>query len=205
MQLFLEFLTKALLPLSIIILVTTTLTFISLFFVDKRRIKPNAPLTKLSSSKPTVSSNDSNGSKESMNIIGNSNHDNNIDNSVNEYNTPKNRISRRRDWDGITMTNKVFFDDKAELVNHILSKIDINSSIRVQKVLYLLYAYYGAIYGSLEQEKSYEEFETYPKGLFNANFEAWQYGPIDSEVWSAYKKISMKLKSMTPKLHKKKI
>ena len=86
------------------------------------------------------------------------------------------------------MTNKVFFDDKAELVNHILSKIDINSSIRVQKVLYLLYAYYGAIYGSLEQEKSYEEFETYPKRLFNANFEAWQYGPIDSEVWSAYKK-----------------
>ena len=81
------------------------------------------------------------------------------------------------------MTNKVFFDDKAELVNHILSKIDINSSIRVQKVLYLLYAYYGAIYGSLEQEKSYEEFETYPKRLFNANFEAWQYGPIDSEVF----------------------
>ena len=86
MQFFLEFLTKALVPLSIIILVTTILTFISLFFVDKRRIKPNAPLTKLSGSKPTISSNDS---KESMNIIGNSNHDNNIDNSVNEYNTPK--------------------------------------------------------------------------------------------------------------------
>ena len=86
MQFFLEFLTKALAPLSIIILVTTILTFISLFFVDKRRTKPNAPLTKLSGSKPTISSNDS---KESMNIIGNSNHDNNIDNSVNEYNTPK--------------------------------------------------------------------------------------------------------------------
>lgn len=43
MRSFLEFLTKALVYTSIIILITTILTFISLFFVDKRRIKPNAP------------------------------------------------------------------------------------------------------------------------------------------------------------------
>lgn len=85
------------------------------------------------------------------------------------------------------MADTVFFKDKTTLVNHILSRIDINSSIRIQKVLYLLYAYYGAIYGSLEQEESFEEFEAYPRRLFEADFEAWQYGPVDSEVWSSYK------------------
>lgn len=43
MQSFLEFLTKALLYVSIIILVTTILTFVMLLLVEKRRIKPNAP------------------------------------------------------------------------------------------------------------------------------------------------------------------
>lgn len=43
MQFFLEFLTKALVYTSIMILVAAILTFITLFFVDKRRIKPNAP------------------------------------------------------------------------------------------------------------------------------------------------------------------
>ena len=44
MQSFLEFLTKALVYTSIIILVTTILMFIMLLLVDKRRIKPNAPV-----------------------------------------------------------------------------------------------------------------------------------------------------------------
>lgn len=79
----------------------------------------------------------------------------------------------------------VFFSDKKILVNHILSKIEINSSIRVLKVLYLLYAYYGATYGSLKYDD--DEFEKYPSRLFDADFEAWQYGPVDCEVWSDYK------------------
>lgn len=85
------------------------------------------------------------------------------------------------------MTDTVFFNDKTTLVNHILFKIDINSSIRVQKLLYLLYAYYGATYGSINNQEGFEEFEPYPARLFKANFEAWQYGPVDSDVWSSYK------------------
>ncbi len=46
----------------------------------------NKILTKLFGSKPTISSNDSKGS---MNIIGNSNHDNNIDNRVLLQSFPK--------------------------------------------------------------------------------------------------------------------
>lgn len=43
MHSFLEFLTEVLLALSITVIVSTMLTFVSLFFIDKRRIKPNAP------------------------------------------------------------------------------------------------------------------------------------------------------------------
>lgn len=84
-----------------------------------------------------------------------------------------------------TPETDVFFSDKKILVNHILSKIEINSSIRVLKILYLLYAYYGATYGSLKYDD--DEFEKYPSRLFDADFEAWQYGPVDCEVWSDYK------------------
>ena len=68
----------------------------------------NKILTKLFGSKPTISSNDSKGS---MNIIGNSNHDNNIDNSVNTYNTPKTELE----------TTKEILICKKDLYEHILS------------------------------------------------------------------------------------
>lgn len=68
----------------------------------------NKILTKLFGSKPTISSNDSKGS---MNIIGNSNHDNNIDNSVNTYNTPKTELE----------TKKEILICKKDLYEHILS------------------------------------------------------------------------------------
>ena len=68
----------------------------------------NKILTKLFGSKPTISSNDSKGS---MNIIGNSNHDNNIDNSVNTYNTPKTELE----------TKKEILICKKDIYEHILS------------------------------------------------------------------------------------
>lgn len=68
----------------------------------------NKILTKLFGSKPTISSNDSKGS---MNITGNSNHDNNIDNSVNTYNTPKTELE----------TKKEILIYKSELYKHMLS------------------------------------------------------------------------------------
>lgn len=68
----------------------------------------NKILTKLFGSKPTISSNDS---KESMNIIGNSNHDIKIDNSVHTYNTPKTELE----------TKKEVLICKKDLYGHILS------------------------------------------------------------------------------------
>lgn len=68
----------------------------------------NKILTKLFGSKPTISSNDS---KESMNIIGNSNHDIKIDNSVHTYNTPKTELE----------TKKEVLICKKNLYEHILS------------------------------------------------------------------------------------
>lgn len=68
----------------------------------------NKILTKLFGSKPTISSNDSKGS---MNIIGNSNHDIKIDNSVHTYNTPKTELE----------TKKEVLICKKDLYEHILS------------------------------------------------------------------------------------
>ncbi len=82
-------------------------------YLNKIRFKSiseylNKILTKLFGSKPTISSNDSKGS---MNIIGNSSHDNNIDNSVNTYNTPKTELE----------TKKEILICKKDLYEHILS------------------------------------------------------------------------------------
>ena len=46
----------------------------------------------------------------------------------------------------------MFFSDKEILSNHVGSKIERSSSIRVLKVLYLLCADYGATYGSLSYD-----------------------------------------------------
>ncbi|MDN6291284.1 MAG: DUF4065 domain-containing protein [Tetragenococcus koreensis] len=59
--------------------------------------------------------------------------------------------------------------------------------LRLQKTLYLLYAYYGATYGQLDTENGQDsEVEVdYPDELFDASFEAWKYGPV---IYSVYKK-----------------
>lgn len=77
------------------------------------------------------------------------------------------------------------FKDKNVLIQHLYRKIENMSNIRLQKTLYLLFAFYGATYGMLEQDA--ELTESYPKYLFNADFEAWRYGPVDNEVYSNYK------------------
>lgn len=83
------------------------------------------------------------------------------------------------------MTSYVF-QNKADLVNHLLAKLEKPSCIKIQKTLYLLFAYYGATYGQLKVDPSSElETVNYPTYLFEPYFEAWQYGPVDLDVHRA--------------------
>lgn len=86
------------------------------------------------------------------------------------------------------MTSYVF-QNKADLVNHLLAKLEKPSSSKIQKTLYLLFAFYGATYGRLKADPSNElETVNYPTYLFEPNFEAWCYGPVDPEVQAAMNK-----------------
>lgn len=79
------------------------------------------------------------------------------------------------------MTSYVF-QNKADLVNHLFTKLEKPSSIKIQKTLYLLFALYGATYGQLKATPGELETVNYPTYLFEPNFAAWQYGPVDLDV-----------------------
>lgn len=87
------------------------------------------------------------------------------------------------------MTSYVF-QNKTDLVNHLLAKLEKPSSIKIQKTLYLLFAFYGATYGQLKATSNELETINYPAYLFEPHFEAWQYGPVDLDVHgSSYQKV----------------
>lgn len=83
------------------------------------------------------------------------------------------------------MIGDCVFPDKNELVNYLYSVLSNPTQIKVQKTLYLLYAFYGATYGQLHKDKNDDEFEeqSYPKELFPAKFQAWKYGPVEFDVY----------------------
>ena len=86
------------------------------------------------------------------------------------------------------MTSYVF-QNKADLVNHLFAKLEKPSSSKIQKTLYLLFAFYGATYGQLKVDPSSElETSNYPTYLFEPNFEAWRYGPVDPDIQAAMNK-----------------
>lgn len=85
---------------------------------------------------------------------------------------------------------KYFFEDVEQLIRYISEKREDIGQIRLQKTLYLLYAYYGAGYGQMETEVDVPKDELnseveidYPKELFEASFEAWRYGPVIYDVY----------------------
>ncbi|MGT2744924.1 Panacea domain-containing protein [Streptococcus phocae subsp. phocae] len=85
--------------------------------------------------------------------------------------------------------NTVVFSEKDFLVNFLYQLLDNPTQIKVQKTLYLLFAFYGATYGKLETEEDNEFSEqNYPKELFKATFEAWKYGPVETDVYVNEKK-----------------
>lgn len=67
--------------------------------------------------------------------------------------------------------------------------------IKLQKALYFLYAFWGGIVMEAKLMASHEgcfqvEDETIKDldpHLFDANFEAWSFGPVDREIYLAYK------------------
>ncbi|MGV7114647.1 Panacea domain-containing protein [Paenibacillus kyungheensis] len=74
--------------------------------------------------------------------------------------------------------------DLETVIDYLYSlKSDI-SPLKLQKSLYFLFGYYGAIYGQSEDEGTFEGSSDYENRLFNANFEAWQYGPVIRNVYS---------------------
>lgn len=95
----------------------------------------------------------------------------------------------------------VVFEDKDFLVQFLYKLFEKPSRIKIQKTLYLLYAFYGATYGNLNLNEDEDENEfvgqNYPKYLFDANFEAWRYGPVEKEVYANDKKGLYESRSLT--------
>lgn len=82
------------------------------------------------------------------------------------------------------MANYVF-DQKDDLVSYLYSKLDNPTNMKIQKAMYLLWAFYAGTYGSLE--KTADNSNVYPEYLFQSAFEAWRYGPVDNELYGRIK------------------
>lgn len=71
------------------------------------------------------------------------------------------------------------------LASYLYSKNPHISPLKLQKSLYFLFAYFGAFYSEeVIGEGISEGVALQSKVLFNANFEAWQYGPVIKEVYT---------------------
>lgn len=80
------------------------------------------------------------------------------------------------------MQNKeVFFNNINDLIAYLYTKVGSLSSVKLQKSLYFLYAYYSAMYGKPNEES--ESDYNLPEELFSAEFEAWNYGPVIRSVY----------------------
>ncbi|WP_288846598.1 hypothetical protein [uncultured Fructobacillus sp.] len=79
--------------------------------------------------------------------------------------------------------DKQFATNKIKLTNYLMEKLEHPTPLKIQKSLYILWAFYAGSYGSAnisEEEYGYD----YPHSLFEPNFEAWRYGPVDSEIYT---------------------
>ena len=84
-------------------------------------------------------------------------------------------------------TSTYLFESVDQLVAHI-SKMSKNlTPLKLQKSLYLLYAFYGATYGSIVSNDETDMSMNYPKELVDVKFEAWEYGPVVREVYFKHK------------------
>lgn len=113
----------------------------------------------------------------------------------------------------MTEENKAFFDDSLILASHLKALDPDISPLRLQKTLYFLFAFYSKIFGKLHVENDYEEegifegsnAESYPKYLFNENFEAWKFGPVLRSVYSSNKNGQLEPEIWEPKKEEKEV
>lgn len=85
------------------------------------------------------------------------------------------------------MTNKFYFKDVDDLVNHLLYCYNSLSQVKLQKGLYFLFTFYICQYRCKEQEGIIELEYDYPEYLFEADFQAWRSGPVIKEVYDNFK------------------
>lgn len=80
------------------------------------------------------------------------------------------------------------FKNVDTLVQYLYSRFGNLSPLKLQKGLYFLYAYYGAVYGEAKQSEGESEQDLlYPSRLFDETFEAWTYGPVVRSVYNKNK------------------
>lgn len=85
------------------------------------------------------------------------------------------------------MQQKYFFNNIDNLVEHILFRFPEIGPLKLQKGLYFLFAFYINTY-SIEPKTDVIETENiFPKYLFQADFEAWNYGPVIRDVYLKFK------------------
>lgn len=87
------------------------------------------------------------------------------------------------------MNDDNFFKDKYKLVSYLMKHLHNPTPLKIQKAMYFLWAFYAATYGNIDYNNASEfsEIDKYPKELFDADFEAWRYGPVLGDVYSKYK------------------
>lgn len=76
-----------------------------------------------------------------------------------------------------------YFDSVDVLVKHLFHRFSNISPLKLQKSLYFLFGFYSGNYQISELEGFKEQKYDYPKYLFDADFEAWTYGPVIREVY----------------------
>lgn len=82
-------------------------------------------------------------------------------------------------------TGRFNVDTIARYLYHL--KPDI-SPLKLQKSLYFLFAYHGALYAQSTEDGTFEGTSVPPMRLFDATFEAWQYGPVIRDVYTKDKR-----------------
>ena len=85
------------------------------------------------------------------------------------------------------MTKKYFFENIDNLVEHILFQFPEIGPLKLQKGLYFLFAFYINTYSVEPRQNIIETESNFPKYLFDADFEAWTYGPVIHNVYLKFK------------------
>ena len=86
------------------------------------------------------------------------------------------------------MERNTFFESANDLIAYLYARFPDStplSPIKIQKILYFMFAYYGANIGSITEQdtENTDMDETYPKYLFPEKFEAWRYGPVIRDIY----------------------